>query len=43
MQTYRLEYADGTIEIVEAASIKELIKKYDLATKKHLNTKIIAL
>jgi len=41
MKYYKLIYADGSINIVSAKSDIELIKKYDLATKKHINTKII--
>ena len=34
---------DGSFEIVKADSALELVKKYDLATAKHINTRIIEL
>lgn len=41
MKYYKLKYEDGTSEVVSAKSDLELIRKYDLATAKHINTKII--
>lgn len=41
MKYYKLQYADGTSEVVSAKSDLELIRKYDLATAKHVNTRII--
>lgn len=41
MKYYKLQYEDGTAEVVSAKSDIELIRKYDLATRKHANTKII--
>lgn len=43
MKYYRLEYANGDKQIVSAKSDLELIRKYDLATAKHVSTKIIQL
>lgn len=41
MKYYRLEYTDGTKEVVSVKSDLELIRKYDLASKKHSQTRII--
>ena len=41
MKYYKLVYENGTSEVVSAKSDLELIRKYDLATAKHVNTKII--
>lgn len=41
MKYYKLQYEDGTAEVVSAKSDLELIRKYDLATAKHVNTKIV--
>lgn len=41
MKYYKLEYANGTSEVVSAKSDIELIRKYDLATREHANTRII--
>lgn len=41
MKYYKLKYEDGTSEVVSAKSDLELIREYDLATAKHVNTKII--
>lgn len=41
MKYYKLQYQDGTSEVVSANSDIELIRKYDLATRKHVNTRII--
>lgn len=43
MKYYELQYADGTKEVVSAKSDLELIRKYDLATIKHIETKIVQL
>ena len=43
MNYYQLKYEDGTQEIAKAKTTLELIKKYDLATKKHINTSILQL
>ena len=40
---YKLKFNDDSFKIVKAKSTIELIKKYDLATKKHINTRIIQL
>jgi hypothetical protein len=39
MYTFKLEYPNGETLIVEEKSIKDLIKKYNLATKE--NAKVI--
>ena len=43
MKYFKLKYENGTIDIVAAKSDIELIRKYDLATKKHINTRIFEL
>jgi hypothetical protein len=43
MKYFKLKYEDGRVEIVKAKSHLEVIKKYDLATKQHINTRIIEL
>jgi hypothetical protein len=40
---YKLKYEDGTFKIVRAKSDLDVIKKYDLATLKHLQTRVIRL
>lgn len=41
MKYYKLVYSDGTSTVVNANSDLELIRKYDLASKQHVNTKIV--
>jgi hypothetical protein len=43
MNYYKLKYADGSTKIVKAESAIDCIKTYDLATKEHVNTRIILL
>lgn len=43
MNAYKIKYEDGTYEVVIAKNSLEVIKKYDLATKEHINTRIIEL
>ena len=43
MKTYKIQYKDGKVLIVEAQSVLEVIKKYDLTTRQNINTKIIEL
>jgi hypothetical protein len=43
MNAYKIKYSDGTIEVVIAKNPLEVIKKYDLATKEHINTRIFQL
>lgn len=40
---YKIEYKKGKIIIVEAKNSLEVIKRYDLASKDNLETKIIQL
>lgn len=40
---YKIKFIDGTFKIVKAKTILEVIKKYDLATKQHIETRIIQL
>ena len=43
MKYYRIKYADGEFKTVKAKNSLEVIKKYDLATKEHINTRVIEL
>lgn len=43
MNYYKIKYIDGTFKIVGAKTSLEVIKKYDLASAKHINTRIIQL
>ena len=43
MNYYKLKFEDGSFEIVKAKSDLEVVKKYDLATRKHINTRIFRL
>jgi len=41
MKTYKIVFADGSYKIDTANSSLEIVKKYDLATREHVNTKVI--
>lgn len=43
MKYYKIKYANEDFKIVKAKNSLEVIKKYDLATKQHINTRIIEL
>ena len=43
MKAFKLKYENGEHEIVFADTSLEVIKKYDLATRKHINTRVIEL
>ena len=43
MKFYKLKFDNGTIKVVCGKNILEVIKAYDLASKKHINTRIIEL
>ena len=43
MKYYKLKYNNNKTEIKKANNMLDLIKKYDLATKEHINTRIIEL
>ena len=43
MNAYKIKYIDGSFEVVIANNSLEVIRKYDLATVKHINTRIIQL
>lgn len=40
---FKLKFENGTIKIVKGKNSLEIIKKYDLATREHINTRIIEL
>ena len=43
MRLYKLKFIDGTFKIVRAKNSLDVIKKYDLATVKHIDTHIAEL
>ncbi len=43
MKTYRINYANGLEDIVRAENALELVKRYDLATKENIKTKVTEL
>lgn len=43
MNYYKLKLEDNTTRTVKAETTMELIKKYDLASKNHINTTICQL
>ncbi len=43
MNYYKIKYIDDTFIIVKAKNSLEVVKKYDLASAKHINTRIIQL
>lgn len=43
MKAYKIKYSDDTFKIVIAKNSLEVIRKYDLATKEHINTRVIEL
>jgi len=43
MNFYKIKYLNGDFEIVQAKTSLEVVKKFDLATAKHIGTRIIQL
>lgn len=43
MNYYKIKFADDSFKIVKAKNALEVIKKYDLSTKEHIETRIIQL
>jgi len=43
MYVFKIKYEDDTFEIVTAEKIIDVIKKYNLATREHINTRVIEL
>jgi len=43
MNYYKIKYADGRVEIGSAENTLGIVKKYDLATRKNIGTRIIQL
>ena len=43
MKYFKIKYANGEFKIVKAKNSLEVIKKYDLCTKDHINTRVIQL
>ena len=40
---FTLKYDDGRIDVVSGKNALEVIKHYDLATRKHINTRVFEL
>jgi len=43
MKYFKLKFANGSFKIVKGNSSLDVVKKYDLATKKHIDTHLIEL
>jgi len=43
MKYFKIKYSNGQFKIVNGMDSLEIIKRYDLATKEHLNTRVIEL
>lgn len=43
MQAYKIKYEDGRTITVVANTCLEVIKKYDLATRENINTRVFQL
>lgn len=43
MKAFKLKYTDNSFKIVYGKNALEIIKRYDLATLDHVNTRIIEL
>jgi len=43
MKAFKLKYDDGRIEVHIAKNALELIRKHDLTSRKHVNTRIFEL
>ena len=43
MNVYKIKYANGDSKVVVAGTALEVIQKYDLATKEHIQTRVSEL
>ena len=43
MKYYKLKYKDGNYNIVKGKNSLDIIKRYNLATREHMQTRIIEL
>jgi hypothetical protein len=43
MNYYKIKYQDGSFKIVKGNTALEIVKKYDLATRENINTRLIQL
>lgn len=43
MLYFKLKYDNGDFDIVKGKSALEVVKRYDLTSKKHVNTRIVQL
>jgi len=43
MNYYKLKFNNNSFKIVKGKNDLEVIKKYDLASKEHINTRVIQL
>ena len=43
MKYYKLKYKNGSYDIVKGKSSLDIVKRYNLATREHMQTRIIEL
>ncbi len=43
MNVYKIKYSNGTTKVVTAKKTIDVIRKYDLATKDNINTRVFQL
>jgi hypothetical protein len=43
MPYFKIQYQDGTFKIEKSKSALDIIKKHDLCTREHVNTRIVEL
>jgi len=43
MHTYKIIYSNGTEKTVKAKTTLEVVKKYDLATKENIGTRLVQI
>ena len=43
MNYYKIKYQDESFKIVKGKTALEIVKKYDLATRENINTRLIQL
>ena len=43
MKYFKIKFDNGNFKIVKSKNSLEVIKKYDLCTREHINTRIIEL
>jgi len=43
MKYFKIKYVDGNFKIVSGKNTLDIVKRYDLCTREHINTRIIEL